>query len=90
MELDFNENNEDDTQDETEMVTPSRTIDENASVPDHDLIASPIVNTPATDDSRRTDDKSSSDHIEVSAAPLIECFITTKDQKSFRRFRQCG
>ncbi|KAD2034903.1 hypothetical protein E3N88_41985 [Mikania micrantha] len=69
MELDFNENNEDDTQDEAEMVTPTRTIDENSTVLDHDLIASPMVNTPATDDSRRTDDESSSDHIEVSSAP---------------------
>ncbi|KAK9079926.1 hypothetical protein SSX86_001601 [Deinandra increscens subsp. villosa] len=69
MELDFNENNEDDTQDEAEMVTPTRTIDESSSVPDHDLIASPMVNTPATDDSRRTDYETSSDHIEVSAAP---------------------
>ncbi|KAI3682323.1 hypothetical protein L1987_82226 [Smallanthus sonchifolius] len=69
MELDFNENNEDDTQDEAEMVTPTRTIDENSSIPDNDLIASPMVNTPATDDSRRTDYEPSSDNIEVSAAP---------------------
>ncbi|KAI3830259.1 hypothetical protein L1987_04396 [Smallanthus sonchifolius] len=68
MELDFNENNEDDTQDEAEMVTPTRTIDENLSIPDNDLIASPMVNTPATDDSRRTDYEAS-DGIEVSAAP---------------------
>ncbi|KAI7731075.1 hypothetical protein M8C21_027061 [Ambrosia artemisiifolia] len=70
MELDFNENNEDDTQDEPEMVTSTQSADdENSSSPDNDLIASPMVTTPATDDTRRNDEESSLDHIEVPATP---------------------
>lgn len=71
MELDFNENNEDDTQDEPEMpATPTQTVDENSSIPDHNSMASPMVNTPATDDSKVTENyESSSDHIEVPATP---------------------
>ncbi|KAJ0770884.1 putative protein kinase ULK-ULK4 family [Helianthus annuus] len=67
MELDFNENNDDDTQDEPEMVTVTST----QTVDDENLIASPMVNsnTPATDDSSRNDDESSSDRIEVDATP---------------------
>ncbi|KAK9057770.1 hypothetical protein SSX86_022608 [Deinandra increscens subsp. villosa] len=69
MELDFNENNEEDTQDEAEMVIPTHTIDESSSVPDPDLIPSPMVNTPTKDDSKRTDYEPSSDHMEVSTTP---------------------
>ncbi|CAH1451771.1 unnamed protein product [Lactuca virosa] len=66
MELDFNENTEDDTQDENELpATPSRnlTVDENLSTPDpeekiiHEIDASPLINT---DESRRTDHESES------------------------------
>ncbi|XP_076927119.1 serine/threonine-protein kinase RUNKEL-like [Bidens hawaiensis] len=61
MELDFNENNEEDTQDEPEIVNSVQTVDdENSSVQDHDLTASP-----ATDDPRRNDYESSSDHVDV-------------------------
>nr|XP_043611754.1 serine/threonine-protein kinase RUNKEL [Erigeron canadensis] len=68
MELDFNENNEDDAQDEPEMTTSAQTVEENSLNPDHDLVASPMINTLATDDSR-TDFETSSDHIEVPATP---------------------
>ncbi|KVH89837.1 Armadillo-like helical [Cynara cardunculus var. scolymus] len=83
MELDFNENTEDETQDEPDMPgTPNHTLDENLSTPDqeerrldeidrntHNLVASPMVNTPATEYSRRTEHESSSNHIEVPATP---------------------
>ncbi|GJV14128.1 serine/threonine-protein kinase RUNKEL [Tanacetum coccineum] len=68
MELDFNENNDDDSPDEPEMVTPARTVDHNSSIPDQEEV-SPVVTTPITDDSRRTDHESSFNYAEVPATP---------------------
>nr|GFA51060.1 serine/threonine-protein kinase RUNKEL [Tanacetum cinerariifolium] len=68
MELDFNENNDDDSLDEPEMVTPARTVEHNSSIHDQEEVSS-MVNTPITNDSRRTDHESSLNYAVVPATP---------------------
>ncbi|CAK9145510.1 unnamed protein product [Ilex paraguariensis] len=83
MELDFNENVEDETQDEPDGSDgPTCTPEENLSIPKqherrteetdsniNNIDTSPALNAHMSDDSRITDQESSSDHIEVAATP---------------------
>ncbi|GJS91881.1 serine/threonine-protein kinase RUNKEL [Tanacetum coccineum] len=78
MELDFNENNDDDSPDEPEMVTPGCTVDHISSISDQEEV-SPVVNTPITDDSRRTDYELSLNYAEVPATPPS---ASLEDEKS--------
>ncbi|XP_059632663.1 serine/threonine-protein kinase RUNKEL [Cornus florida] len=83
MELDFNENTEDETHDETDgsynaacaseekMSTPNqhqgKTEEMDSNI--NQLDTSPLVNTPISDYSRTLEPRSSSEHIEVAATP---------------------
>ncbi|KAA8527500.1 hypothetical protein F0562_034785 [Nyssa sinensis] len=83
MELDFDENIEDDTNDETDgSDNPTCTPEQKMSTPNHhhgkteeldnntnQSDTSPVINMPVSDDSRTIEQESSSEHIEVAAAP---------------------
>ncbi|XP_050217966.1 serine/threonine-protein kinase RUNKEL [Mercurialis annua] len=72
MELDFNENTEDDTHDEPDgSETPGSTIiPEESDSNQHQLETSPMVSTPATDESRTNDQDSYLEHVDMAASAL--------------------
>ncbi|XP_052312495.1 serine/threonine-protein kinase RUNKEL isoform X2 [Populus trichocarpa] len=70
MELDFNENAEDETHDEPDgLDNPNSTAEEVVNnIPQSET--SPVVNTPASDESRTNDQDSSSEHVDMVSTPL--------------------
>ncbi|KAJ0034652.1 hypothetical protein Pint_25023 [Pistacia integerrima] len=83
MELDFNENAEDESQDEADgsdnppcttedqspIQTPHHEKLEESGRNLHHLDTPPVYNMPASDESRKCDRESSSEHVEVAATP---------------------
>ncbi|CAK7332871.1 unnamed protein product [Dovyalis caffra] len=70
MELDFNENAEDETHDEPDgLDNPTSTTEEVVNnTPQWET--SPVVNAPASDESRTNDQDSSSEHVDMVSTPL--------------------
>ncbi|KAJ4844679.1 hypothetical protein Tsubulata_018297 [Turnera subulata] len=70
MELDFNENAEDEPQEEPDGSDNSTSTKQETENDTQQLEASPVVNTPALDESRTDDEETSTEHLDTIATPI--------------------